>query len=110
MITSWRKLQTIMKNDSLGWYYDNKNLDEALNFYLEKAAVNTPNFCSNPSVIASIQMMVNDKLNTLKYLKIAFQNKNEDLPMVLTYPIFQPLHGNPEFQEIVQKTGVVLLN
>ena len=110
MITSWRKLQTIMKNDSLGWYYDNKSLDESLNFYLNKATINTPSFCSNPSVIASIQMMVNNKSNALKYLKIAYQNKNEDLPIILTYPIFYPLHSNPEFKKIAKKTGVVLLN
>lgn len=108
MITSWRKLQTIMKNDSLGWYYDNKSLNESLNFYLDKATINTPGFCSNPSVIASIQMMVNNKSNALDFIKVAYQNRNEDLPIMLTYPDFIPLHSNPEFQEIAKNMGLVL--
>lgn len=107
-IKSWRKLQTIMKNDSLGWYYDNKSFNEALHFYIDRAKTNTPGFCSNPSIISSIQMMVNNKSNALDFIKVAYQNRNEDLPIMLTYPDFIPLHSNPEFKEIVKNMGLVL--
>ncbi|HEY5687027.1 MAG TPA: helix-turn-helix domain-containing protein [Yeosuana sp.] len=103
---SWRKLQTIMKNDSLGWYYDNTTFEESLDYYLNKAKIDTPGFCSNPTVISSIEMMVNNKSNAIKYLNVAYESKNEDLPIMITYPDFYPLHTVPEFMELTKKIGV----
>ncbi len=107
---SWRRLQTIMKNDSLGWYYDNTSFMESLHFYLNKAKLNTPGFCSNPTVISSIQMMTNKTSDAFEYLKIAYKNKNEDLPIMITYPDFYPLHTKPDFKDLAQNIGVILPN
>ncbi|MFH4966314.1 helix-turn-helix domain-containing protein [Gaetbulibacter sp. M235] len=107
---SWRKLQTIMQNDSLGTYYDNNGLEKGLFYYIDKAKLNTPGFCSNPAVISSIQMMVNENFDALQYIKIAYDNKNEDLPIMITYPDFYPLHKNAQFKELAHKMRIVFPN
>jgi len=107
---SWRRLQTIMKNDSLGWYYDNNKFDEGLYYYLDKAKVNTSGFCSNPVEISSVEMIVGDKQAALEYLKIAYNNKGEDLPIMITYPDFKPLYDNQEFIDLIKKMGVIINN
>lgn len=105
-VATWQQLQYIMKNDSLAWCYDHYSFEDCLHFYLGKAQQNTPRFCSNPAIIASVFMMVEEPAKALNYLQIAFQYQNEDLPVMLAYPDFYPLHDSAGFQEIAQQVGV----
>jgi len=109
-MNAWKELQKIMQNDSLLWYYENQSFEDGLNYYIEKAKINTPQFCTNPAVISSIEMLINKPNEALEFLEIAHKYKNEDLPIMLTYPIFYPLHDNPKFKRIVSKVGVSLPN
>jgi len=104
----WQKLQWIMGNEALGICYDEHPYQECFKFYLENAKNNEPRFCNNPVIISSVQMLVDDELGALEYLDIALRYKNEDLPVMLTYPDFYTLHARPEFQEIVREVGVKL--
>ena len=105
---SWKRLQDIIGNKALSECYSDNSFKECLNFYLDKAKSDTPRFCRNPGVISSVHMILNEEQDALEYLKIAFQYKSEDLPVMLTYPDFHPLHNQEEFQKIAQKVGVHL--
>lgn len=107
---SWMKLQTIMGNDSLYWYYDNKGFEEGLHYYLRQAEKKLPRFCPNPMVRSSIYMMVENKQQAIDFIKVSLETKNKDLPIMITFPDFYPLHNDSEFQKIVQEVGVVFPN
>lgn len=106
-IKSWQKLQYIMGNSLLGDCYQNNSFNECLSLFLEKATTNTPRFCRNPAIISSVLMMVGNKREAIEYLNIAYQYKSEDLPIMLTYPDFHPLHNQEEFQKIANNIGIV---
>jgi len=109
-MASWKKLQNIMGNEKLEMCYDISDFEYCLNYYLESAKMNKPRFCSNPTVISSVHMILGQTSSAMEYIKIAFKYKNEDLPIMLAYPDFNSLHNNPEFLEMVQKVGVVIPN
>lgn len=107
---SWKKLQSIIGNKALGDCYNNNSFNDCLNFYLDEAKKDTPRFCRNPSVISSVHMILDEEEDALEYLKIAYQYKSEDLPIMLAYPDFHSLHGLEEFQRIVTDVGVRLID
>ncbi|QGY43989.1 helix-turn-helix domain-containing protein [Maribellus comscasis] len=108
-VESWRKLQDIMGNDALGSCYDNtKNYKDCFRFYLEKAKQNAPRFCANPVIISSVHMLVQEEQGAMDYLQIAFQYKNEDLPVMITYPDFYTLRNKSEFKKIARSVGISL--
>jgi TolB-like protein len=107
-IDEWQKLQLISGNQALYDCYDEHPYQYCLQFYLDNATKNEPRFCSNPVRISQVQMLVGDEQGALDYLKIALEYKNEDLPVMITYPDFYPLRDNPEYQDIVRKIGVIL--
>lgn len=109
-IESWGELQLIMGNDSLAQYYTTASFNDCLNFWIIRAKKNTPRYCSNPVIISSVHMMLDKMPGALEYLQIAFRYKNEDLPVMLTYPDFYPLRNEPAFKEIAEKVGVVFPN
>ena len=109
-LNSWLQLQRVMGNDSLAWYYTNGSLEDGLHFYLKQVKKETPRFCSNPVIISSVQMMVDEKNRAIDYLKIACQYKNEDLPVMITYPDFYSLRNDPAFKEIANKVRVIFPN
>ena len=105
---SWKKLQQIMGNDALKECYNTNGFRDCLQFFLEKAKNDTPRFCRNPGVISSVHMIVEEEKEALEYLEIAYQYKSENLPIMLTYPDFHPLHSQEKFQTIAQEVGVNL--
>lgn len=107
-VESWQKLQLIMGNEALYECYNDSTFESCLYFFLENAPKKTPRFCSNPVIISSVCMIVNEFDEALEYLDIAYRYKNEDLPVMLAYPDFYALHDNPQFKELVGKVGVTL--
>lgn len=105
---SWLKLQHIMGNTALADCFNSRSFKECLYFFLDKAKSDTPRFCRNPSLISSVHMLVDENQEALKYLELAYQYKSEDLPIVLTYPDFHPLHNQEAFKNIAKKVGVHL--
>jgi len=106
-VESWQKLQLIMRNTDLYQCYNDSSFEDCLHFFLDNAKKGIQPYCSNPSIISSIFMMVNEEQGALEYLNVALHSKNEDLPIMITYPDFYSLHGNPEFNELAQKIGVI---
>ncbi|MFV0591656.1 MAG: helix-turn-helix domain-containing protein [Draconibacterium sp.] len=105
----FQKLQyDVLGNVALGDCYKNRPFEECLQFYIDNARNKTPRFCSNPLIIAQVFMMLDDKQGALEFLTIAYRFKNGDLPVMIAFPDFKPLHENSEFQQIANDIGVVL--
>ncbi|MCE4563068.1 helix-turn-helix domain-containing protein [Maribellus sp. CM-23] len=109
-VEAWQKLQSILGNDELGKCYDDYAFQDCFKFYLSKAKQNEPRFCSNPVIISTVEMLIDDEKGALEYLDIAYRYKNEDLPVMLTYPDFYALHASSAFQEIAKGVGVLFPN
>lgn len=107
-VEAWQQLQIIRGHQELYDCYDEHPYQYCFEFYLENAKRNEPRFCSNPVLISSVEMLVDDEQGALEYLDIARQYKNEDLPVMITYPDFYALHQKEEFQKIAQEVGVKL--
>ena len=107
-VTSWKKLQQINGNALLYQCYNENDFTTCLDLFLENAGRNEPRFCSNPMIISSICMITDDMHAALNYLEIAFRYRSENLPIMITYPDFYPLHHRDDFKEIARKTGVIL--
>ena len=105
---SWRQLHLIMGNQASADIYATETIDVALRFWLEKAKSETPQYCSNPSIIALAHLFVDDPQGALEYLDIAYQYKNEDLPVMLLRPSWSVIYDEPRFRELAKKVNVVL--
>ncbi len=108
-IEIWTELQDLMRNKPVAAFYrTGAPFEECVKFYMKGAMIGEEKYCCNQAVVSSLFMMIDDYEGTLEYFRIAFDVQNEDLPFVLSYPLYYPLHGNPEFQAIVKKVGVIL--
>ncbi len=107
-VDTWQQLQVIRGHKELYDCYDEHPYQFCFNYFLENAKVNDPKFCSNPVLISLVDMLVDDPKSALEYLDIAKRYKNEDLPVMITYPDFYALHSYPEFQKIIHEVGVKL--
>lgn len=107
-IDAWQNLQLVMGNQALHDCYDEHPYQYCFNFFIDNAKKNDPRFCNNPVIIASVQMLLADEVGALEFLDIARRYKNEDLPVMVTYPDFYSLRSNPEFQKIISDVGVSL--
>ncbi len=105
---SWRELHLIMGNDSSASIFATETIDVALNFWLEKAKSETPQYCSNPTIIAMAHIFVDDRDGALEYLDIAYKYKNEDLPTMMLRPHWKPIYDESRFQELAQKVNVAI--
>ena len=108
-VKSWQKLQVLMGNNITAEYYLNHTPEESIAFWLETSSKCGELVCANPSVIGYVYLLANDKEKSLEYLTKAFNQKNEDLPLILQMPHFSALHKNKQFTELVEKVGVKLL-
>uniref|UniRef100_UPI00321663BF helix-turn-helix domain-containing protein n=1 Tax=uncultured Draconibacterium sp. TaxID=1573823 RepID=UPI00321663BF len=108
-IEIWTELQDLMRNEPVAAFYrTGASFEDCMKFYMKGAIKGEDKYCCNQAVVSSLFMMVDDFQGTVNYLKIAFEVRNEDLPFVLSYPLYYPLRNNPEFMELVNKVGVVL--
>lgn len=108
-IEIWTELQDLMRNKPVAAFYrTSAPFEDCIKFYMEGALKGQDKYCCNQAVVSSLFMMVDDPQGTIDYLKVAYEVRNEDLPFVLSYPLYYPLHNNPEFQKLVNDVGVVL--
>jgi len=103
---SWLKLQFIMGNDSIARQFNTLSCEQSLRYWLKKATSQSPQYCSNPTVIAQVHMFLNEDSKAMDYLEMAYKNKNEDLPLVLLKPHFKPLYKQARFMALAHKLGV----
>lgn len=107
---TWIRLQEIKGNDTMIKAYKQESFENALKFWLYSVKKEDPKFCTSPTLIAQVNMLVNDKEEALKYLEIAYKYHNEYLPIMLFSPDFKNLHNEPRFKKLVTKTGVIMKN
>ncbi|WP_321346702.1 helix-turn-helix domain-containing protein [uncultured Draconibacterium sp.] len=108
-IEIWTELQDLMRNKPVAEFYrTGASFEDCVKFYMEGALTGQDKYCCNQAVVSGLFMMVDDPQGTIDYLKVAYEVRNEDLPFVLSYPLYYPLHNHPEFQELVNEIGVVL--
>ncbi|WP_319501049.1 helix-turn-helix domain-containing protein [uncultured Draconibacterium sp.] len=107
-IEIWTELQDLMRNEAVAEYYrTGASFEDCVRFYMKGALTGEDKYCCNQAVVSGLFMMVDDPEGTIDYLKVAYEVRNEDLPFVLSYPLYYPLHNHPEFQELVNDIGVV---
>jgi TolB-like protein len=108
-INSWKRLQEIMGNESMAINFGfSSSIEQSFRFWLSSVKSESSHYVSNPTVIAQIQMFLNEKEEALDYLEIAYKKHDDDLPLVLLRPHFSPLHNDPRFKDLVKKTGVII--
>lgn len=105
---SWRRLQEIMGNDSIAQQFNILTYEQSFRYWLKKAKSKSPQYCSNPTIIAQVHMFLNENSEAMDYLEIAYKYKNEDLPLMLLRPHFKALHKDARFIALSQKLGVVI--
>lgn len=105
---SWRQLHLIMGNQSSADIYATETIDVALHYWLEKAKGETPQYCSNPTIIAMAHIFVDDPVGALEYLDIAYKYRNEDLPTMMLRPHWKSIYSESRFQELAQKMNVAI--
>lgn len=108
---SWQILMGILGNHDMAKIYEEHTTSVALNLWLDEAIKKDSKlFCSNPTIVAQAYMFVNNPEGALEYLEQAYAVGNEDLPIIMLRPIYEPLHKNPRFLDLVEKTGITLLH
>jgi len=105
-LKSWKKLQELMGNDSLARFFTINDYDKSFRFWIAKAESETPQFCSNPSIIAQAFMLIGEKERALEYLEIALKYKNEDLPRIILKPGFIPLYDDIGFRNLIKQLDI----
>jgi hypothetical protein len=56
--------------------------------------------------VASVIAYAGDKDETLKYLELSYRNHDPDLIFIQNEPLFDFLHSDPRYQDIVKKMGL----
>lgn len=107
-LASWQKLMLIMNNKKMAQLYLNEPFEIALKYWIDKATSLSPQYCSNPTIIAQAYVFIDEKEEAMKYLEIAFENHDEELPFKLLQPHFSSLQSYSKFQKIAKNVGVVL--
>ena len=104
--TTFTSFQELMKNHSMVEKFENSGFYESVNFWLKRAKVKEPLYCSNPTQIAMVSQFMNQPEDALVYLEAAYAQRDGDLPTMLCKPVFEPLYDEPRFRDLLAKTGV----
>lgn len=107
-LASWQKLMLIMNNEKMSQVYLNEPFEIAILNWIKGAVSYSPQYCSNPTIIAQAYIFIDKKEEALRYLEIAFENHDEELPFKLLQPHFSSLQSDPRFQKLADNIGVVL--
>ncbi len=100
------QFQRLMNNHSMMEKLQTSDFDDSWNFWLDRAKVKEPLYCSNPSQIAMISQFMGQEEDALTYLEAAYATRDVDLPTMLCRPMFQPLYDEPRFLDLLDKTGI----
>jgi TolB-like protein/tetratricopeptide (TPR) repeat protein len=66
----------------------------------EKSPVGSPSY-----YLASLYTAMNNKDKAIQYLQKAFTDHEVEMYWLMVEPLFKPLHGDPQFEEILEKIG-----
>ncbi|MCA6075105.1 helix-turn-helix domain-containing protein [Fulvivirga sedimenti] len=104
----WQNFQNVIGNEVIAEFYTEQSFNSSLRYWLEKAMGPTPQTCSNPTVVATVYMMLDQPVEAIDYLEIAFEFRDERLPLMLIRPDFYNLRINPRFKFIAGQLDITL--
>jgi hypothetical protein len=87
-------------------YFSQNNFDNSVSYIVSKFTAGDKLYCSNPPIIAMANIMIDKKEGALKYLDIAMEYRNEDLPVLMLSPVFAPLHSNEHFTMLAKQLNI----
>ena len=105
---SWKELLLIMGNPEMAEYFVTNDEEQVLRHWLEVTKNSSTIVCTSPNRVAQVHMFLNEKENAIKYLELAFEQKDDDLPIRLQRPHLAPLYNDPRFIELTNKVGVTI--
>lgn len=103
---SWMEFHKSMGNIQMAEYFSQNNFDNSISYIISKFAAGDKLFCSNPPIIAMAHILINRKEGALRYLDIAMEYRNEDLPVLMLSPVFAPLHSDEHFTNLANQLNV----
>ncbi len=103
---SWLELHKTMGNNHMAEYFQQNDFNNSVNYIISKFAAGDKLYCSNPPIIAMAHILVNRKEGALKYLEIAREYRNEDLPVLMLSPVFEPLYSEERYLGLANQLNV----
>jgi hypothetical protein len=62
----------------------------------------------SPLLVAQLYAMLGQKDRTLEWLEKAYQDRSDDLVTVKVDPLFDFLHSDPRFQDLLRPIGLTV--
>ncbi|WP_320110400.1 helix-turn-helix domain-containing protein [Draconibacterium orientale] len=107
---SWIELHKIMGNNEMAAYFEANDFANSIDFILTKFTAGDKLYCSNPPIIAMAHLLVDRKQGALDYLDIAYEYRNEDLPVLMLHPVFEAVKNNERYVTLANELGVTIPN
>ncbi|MDF1517756.1 MAG: hypothetical protein P1P79_07410, partial [Lutibacter sp.] len=99
-LKSWKQLHEIMGNDSMAINFSFAgNAEQSLRLWLSNAKSKQLLYASNPTILAQVHMLLNEKKEALDWLEEAYKMHEDELPLMLQRPNFRELHKEHRFKE-----------
>ncbi|MBE9488379.1 MAG: helix-turn-helix domain-containing protein [Bacteroidetes bacterium] len=105
---SWKELLKIKEYPKMAEYSVKYNEKQILKFWLDMTKNSSSMIYTSPTTIAQVYLFLKEKENALKYLELAFEQRNENLPVTLQLPHLSPLYDDPRFIKLTNKVGVTI--
>ena len=105
---SWMEFHKTMGNNHMSEYFDHNDFNNSVSYIVTKFAAGDKLYCSNPPIIAMAHILINKKEGALKYLDIAMEYRNEDLPVLILSLVFKPLHDNNHYLKLIKQLNLSL--
>lgn len=100
---TWAQLHRMREHHAIADFFNKNDFETAILHYLNHYRKNTTSNSPSPSFMAITHLLVNRKQDALTLLEIAHKQRSEDLPLLLSNPIFDELKNNPRFASIAEK-------
>ncbi len=104
----WQNFQNVIGNEVIAEFYTDQSFNNSLRYWLDNAMGPTPQTCSNPTVVATVHMMLDQPSEAIDYLEIAYEFRDERLPLMLIRPDFYRLRSDPRFKFIAGQLDLIL--
>ncbi|WP_319482246.1 helix-turn-helix domain-containing protein [uncultured Draconibacterium sp.] len=105
---SWKELHMIMGNTDMAEFFEVNDFNHSVDFILTKFTAGDKLYCSNPPIIAMAHLLVDRKQGALDYLDIAYEYRNEDLPVLMLHPVFGRVKNDERYITLADELGVTI--
>ena len=95
-------------NTELSEFFEINDFNNSVDFILTKFTAGDKLYCSNPPIIAMAHLLVDRKQGALDYLDIAYEYRNEDLPVLMLHPVFGRVKNDERYITLADELGVTI--